>query len=54
MTGTQTAAKVWCVALTGDGRLTSAFPDPTPGTTPGQTGQSGLIALSGRVFTVSR
>merc|ERR1712117_779905 len=30
----------------GDGRLTSAFPDQTPGTTHGQTGQSGLTALS--------
>jgi len=46
VTGTLTAVKVWCAALTGDGRLTSAFPDQTPGTTPGQTGQSGLTALS--------
>ena len=53
MTGTLTAVKVWCAASTGDGRPTSAFPDQTPGTTPGRTGQSGLIAPSGKVFTLS-
>ena len=54
VTGTLTVVKVWCVALTGDGRQTSAFPDQTPGTTPGQTGQSGLTALSGKALTLSR
>ena len=50
VTGTLTAAKAWCVASTGDGRPTSVFPDQTPGTTPGQTGLSGLTALSGKVL----
>ena len=54
MTGTLTAAKVWCAASTGDGRPTFAFPDQTPGTTPGQTGQSGLTAPSGKALTLSR
>merc|ERR1711974_390864 len=46
LTGTLTAVKAWFVASTGDGRPTFAFPDQTPGTTPGQTGLSGLTALS--------